>query len=456
MAKPITIPFAMQQGNDGVSQNSQETLINMYAEVEVSGRAQIVRRQRPGLNRVLENTAEKRCIERFNALHYMILDAGFYSFNGTTLTHLGDLQSFAGRCTMIFNDNGQIMISDGVTGYWWNGTVLDIVATPTTVGYLTYLGGFGIYNNPDTGQFYITASEDFSSVDSLDFATAESSPDNLVRCFVDHNQLYLLGERTGEVWDLSGGADFPFSASPNAQFERGCAAALSVAAEDNTLFFIGDDKLVYRLEGYRPTVISTRPVEYAIAGVSAGALSNAYSIVSTVSGQKVLTITFPGEMTLQYNITNGLWNRAKTFGLDYWRVIGGAGHPTDYYLTAGGICTLIAGLSTDEGGIMRREGISAPGWSEGQQISIYELFLDAEVGRSDINSDAEVMLRVALDGETFGDIRVRSLGPTGDYRRRATWRQLGQGRKPVLELSMTDPTEFSIMGTLVNLEVSTN
>lgn len=428
----------------------------MYAEVEISGKAQIVRRQRPGLSRVLANSAEKRCIERFNNLHYLILDAGFYSFDGTTLTHLGDLQTFSGRCTMIFNDNGQIMISDGQTAYWWNGTVLQITPTPTAVGYLTYLGGFGIYNVPNTGQFYITASEDFSSVDPLDFATAESSPDNLVRCFVDHNQLYLLGGRTGEVWDLSGGTDFPFSAQVNAQFERGCAAPLSVAAEDNTIFFIGDDKVVYRLDGYRPLVISTRPIEYAIGNVSAGALLNAYSIVSTVNGQKVLTLTFPGEMTIQYNITTGYWNRATTFGLEYWRLIGGAGHPTDYYLTAGGICTLVPGLSTDEGGIMKRLGISAPGWSAGQQISLFEFFLDAEVGRSDINADANVMMRVALDGETFGNIRTRSLGPTGDYRRRATWRSLGQGRKPVIELSMTDPTEFSIMSTIVSLEVSTN
>lgn len=446
----------MQEGSDGVSQNSQEILVNMYASVESSGRSQMVRRQRPGLNRVLANSQEKRCIERFNGIHYMVLDAGFYSFDGTTLSLLGTLSSSSGRCYMIFNDNAQIMISDQSQAYWWNGSVLAIVATPTAVGTLAYQGGFGIYTQPNSGIFYITASEDFSTVDPLDFATAESSPDNLVRAFVDHNQLWLFGQITTEVWQLTGGQDFPFSPLQNAVIQRGCAAALSVVAEDNTIIFLGDDKLVYRADGFRPAVISTRAVEYAIAGVSAGAVANAYGFVYTVSGQKVYTLTFPGELTLQYNITNGYWNRADTFGLDYWQVIGSNGFSTDYYLTMGGICMLQRGLSKDEGGIMRRGGISAPGWAEGQQISIYEFFLDAEVGRSDASVAAQVMMRVALDGETFGNIRIRSLGPQGDYRRRATWRQLGIGRKPTIELFMTDPTEFSIISTIVNLEVSTN
>lgn len=462
MDKPKIIPFAMQEGANGVTQNSQETLVNMYAEIQVSGRQQIVRRQRPGLDRILANTQEKRCIERFNGVHYLVLDSGFYSFNGTSLTALGTIGTSTGRCYMIFNDNGQIMISDQQNAYWWNGTTLAMVAAPSAVGTLTYQDGFGIYSVPDTGMFFITGSEDFSSVDPLDFATAESSPDNLVRVFVDHNELFLFGQQTIEVWQNSGGADFPFSPIQNAILQRGCAAALSVAAEDNTLFFLGDDLLVYRMDGYRPVVISTLPIAYAIANCSPGAIANAYAIISTVSGNKVYTLTFPGELTIQFNITNSglsgqlLWNRCKTFGLEYWRLVGSNGHTTEYYLTAGGICTLEAGLSTDEDGIMRRGGISAPGWANGQQISIFEFFLDAEVGRSPLGEPSNIMMRVALDGENFGNIRTRVLGNQGNYLQRATWRQLGIGRKPVVEFFMTDPTEFSIISAIVNLEVSTN
>lgn len=446
----------MQEGKDGVSQNSQEILVNMYAEVVGSGRSQMVRRQRPGLNRVLANSTEKRCIERFNGVHYLVLDNGFYSFNGSALTLLGTLSTSTGRCYMIQNDNGQIMISDQSQAYCWNGTTLSITPTPGMVGSLAYLGGFGLYNEPGSGRFYWTDSEDFTNVDPLSFATAESSPDDLVRVFVDHNELWLFGVTTTEIWQLTGQLDAPFQLIQNAILQRGCGAALSVASEDNTTFFLGNDGLVYRASGYTPMVISTRAVEYAIASVSDGARSNAYAFVSTVSGQKVYTLTFPGELTLQYNITNGYWNRADTFGLGYWRVIGSNGYVTDYYLTSGGICTLQRGLSTDEGSIMRRGGVSAPGWANGQQITVNEFFLDAEVGRSDITANAQVMMRVALDGENFGNIRTRSLGATGNYQRRATWRFLGIGRKPTIEIYMTDPTEFSIISTVVNLEVSTN
>ncbi len=43
-------PFSFQEGDAGVAQNSQETLVNMYAEIETSGKSKLVRRQRPGLN----------------------------------------------------------------------------------------------------------------------------------------------------------------------------------------------------------------------------------------------------------------------------------------------------------------------------------------------------------------------------------------------------------------------
>ena len=76
-SKNIEIPFALQEGDSGVTQNSRETLINMYVEVGTSGRSQVVRRQRPGLHRIYDVTGEKRCIERHKDRHYMVIGSGF-------------------------------------------------------------------------------------------------------------------------------------------------------------------------------------------------------------------------------------------------------------------------------------------------------------------------------------------------------------------------------------------
>lgn len=445
------------EGDDGVKQNSRETLINMFAEITTSGISKIIRRQRPGLMAVYTNTNEKRCIERHKSLHYAVIGSKFYRFDGINLTELGTLGTMTGRCTMIFNDNDQVMISDGTTAYYYNGAILQVTSLPpgVTCGNLAYLGGYGIFNQPGTGVFWITGVNDFSSVDALDFATAESSPDNLVTVFTDHNELWLPGTTTTEVWQLSGGTDFPFTAYTNAKIERGTGAGLSLAGEDNTIFFLGDDGIVYRADGYRPLRVSTAPIEEAIANVSAASRSAAYSTLYTWRGNKFLTMTFGTELTVQLNIGSGLWNRAKTFGLSYWRIIGSAGHHSDYVLTATGIASL-AKLNQDEGSTIYRGAVSAPGYAEDRRISVSEFFLEAEVGRAAQGVTPNVMLRCALDGETFSNERWRTLGLIGKYQNRAVWRNLGQGRSPVLEIGTTDNFEFSVITARATISVASS
>lgn len=443
----MQVPFALQKGDAGFTQNSRETLVNMYASVVNSGRSQIVRQQRPGLNRLISNTAEKRCIERFRNRYYAVIGTGFYQVTtGPALTLLGTLPSSSGRCTMIFNDNGDVMISDGEAAYYYASGVFGTTSLPTgvRVGTLAYLGGYGIFNNPDTGKFYITGLNDFTTVDDLDFATAESSPDNLVTIYADHGELWLFGQHSTEVWLLTGATDFPFTAMTNAVLERGCAAKLAVGAEDNTLYFLGEDLVVYRAAGYTPQRVSTIPVEDAISRVSSIARAAAYTMTYTLRGQKFITLTFPGELTLQFNIATGLWNKAETHLYRAWNVIGSLNTQSDYFLTPTGLCSLDPDLSTDEGGVMRCGGVSAPGWNDGDYITVGSIWLDAEVGRVPANGDARVMMRFAPDGETFGNERWRTLGTTGDYRHKPIWRQLGRGRKPVVEFWKTDPVPLKI------------
>jgi glutamine cyclotransferase len=452
----INVPFAVQEGQHGVTQNSRETLINMYAEVVQGGRAHVLRRQRPGLESVYAVAGEKRCIERFKGMHYCIIGSAFYSFDGTTLALLGNLASSSGKCWIIYNDNDEILISDGQRGYYWDGATLVEIVPPSGMsgfGSLSYLGGYGIVAVPDSDRFYVTPINDFSQIDELDFATAESAPDPIVRVYADHNELWLAGQTTTEIWQFTGAVDFPFQPLSNAKLERGCAASLSYASEDNTVFFLGNDGIAYRADGYRPLVISSREIEDAIAGVSDEATRNAYSFVYVSRGNKFYVLTFPAELTVVYNITTGLWSRANTYNYDSWRAIGSNGRGSDYLMTPSGIARINHAINKDEGGVMLRKAVSAPGYANGMRLTVDSFFLDAEVGRADIGKDANVMVRVALDGETFGNERVRSLGPTGSYSRRAMWRNLGQGRKPVIEVSVSDDFEFSIIEPTASITV---
>lgn len=452
----VELPFAVQEGRSASPQNSQETLINMFAEVETSGRTRLIRRQRPCLDRVVAADGEKRCIERHRDQHYCIIGDSLYSFDGTSLTLLGAIGTVTGRCYMIFNDNDEILISDGQNGYVWDGASMSALVMPDgkPVGSLAYLGGYGIIGVPGTGQFYITDLNDFKTVDGANYATAESNADNLLRVFVDHNELWLPGPQSVEVWTQVTGADFPFQPATNATMERGLAAERALCAEDNTAFWLGDDLVVYRADGYRPMRVSTHSVERAIAAVPESARAVAHMLSFTAEGHKFVTLCFPEYLTLQFNVATGLWNRAETFGHDDWRVISSNGYSSLYLMTAGGLCRPSFAINQDEGQPVSRRAISAPVHAGGRNIVINSFWLDAQVGRSAANMPANVMLRVARDGETFGNVRVRSLGAPGDFNRRAVWRGCGMGRRPVFEVSMTDDTEFKIMAASGDLAVA--
>lgn len=456
----IELPFATQAGESSVSQNSRETLMNMYSEVEVSGRKRLVRRQRAGLRQLLANTGTKRAHEYSAAdgYDYLVIGDTFYRFDGVTLTSLGTLSSSSGRCWIIFNDNNDAMISDGSTGYVWNGATIATIVTPDShsVGPLAYQGGWGIYPVPGTGQWYITAINNFSSVDALDFATAEAHPDPLLRIFIDHNQAFLFGTKTIEVWQLTGASDFPFQPLTNSEIEGGLAAKNAVVSEDNTIIYLGDDRVIYRLEGYRQVRLSTGPIERAILDVSDASMADCDAFSYTSGGQKFVVFRFPDELTVQYNFATGFWNYCSTYGYDDWRIMGSAGGYSRYFSTPTGLVALDESKNTDESGIMRRLVRGSPGDANGRNMTVSKFEIDAEVGRAAIGNDANVMMRFAPDGETYGNERVRTLGATGEYITRLVWRDLGYGRRPTIEVSITDDVRFSIMTAYVDVEPDTD
>jgi hypothetical protein len=441
----LEVPFANQEGRSSVAQNSRERLINMFCEVEISGHSRLVRRQRMSVEQVHALAGAKRCIEKNAGVYYLVVGNKFSSWDGTTYTELGALDTIYGRCTMVFDDNGDVLVSDGTIGYHWDGVSFTRPDTNGDIGPLTFLGGFAVGNTPGTGQFKWSAVNDMQSWDGLDFATAEGKTDNLVRVYAAQNELWLFGSETTEIWPLTGGADSPFSY--NAAMQRGCGAAFSVVAEDNSLFWLGDDWIIYRADGFRPMAVSNPSVQDAISQISEAdrALCEAFSY--TDGFNKFVTFKFPGHLTLQYNVATQFWNIARTYGQDDWDVLASQYSLCDRYLTASGIARLVRGINTDNGDTFERGGVSPQLASGNSKVVLRSFFLDCEVGRAGIGVEPQVMMRIARNGETFGNERWRSLGTTGQYGRRVIWRGGGVGRRMTIEIMFTDNAEFSIMGS---------
>lgn len=440
----IDLPFAAQEGKSGLTQNSREQLLNMYSEVvQHGGRSKLVRRQRPGLTVSETLPTLKRGIAKFTHGHYLVARNIAYKWDGDTLTQLGNLNTNTGLVTIISDENDNVLISDGTTAYHYEQTTgqWTLPSMPSVVGTLTFIGGRGVYNEPGTGRWYFSDLNDLTTWDGLNFFTAEGDADFLVRTFADKNELLLFGTDTLEFWRVVGGDDV-FSYNTFAQ--RGCLAPFSIAAEDNSVFWLANDYTVCRIDGYRPAIISTPVISEWLEGATTP--EDAYAFIYTYRGHKFYVLTILGYGTRVFDISNGLWYTAQSWGRDSWRVLGGAGRAVDYYLTPTAIVTLDGTVNTDEGGIIERGGVSAPIYNGGERFTIPELRLDVEVGRVAVtSSEPEVMIQCSKNGETFGTIRHRGLGLTGDYARLVVARNWGQAREAAFKVTVTDDVNFAFM-----------
>lgn len=490
----VQVPFAVQEGNSSSPQNSQETLVNMWAEVETGGRKKLIRRQRPGLSHLnvgetaaynstnVDSSVGMKVIERYGALYFFGLDSFMVWFD--TLTEergsigFGSvaLDAFVAgvnvRCGVVFNDNGDVFIvaegqavnipvaslratpSAVYPGSYTTLTGLSDIATPddVAVGTVAFLAGRGVFNVPNTGTFYWTDINDFTTIDALSFATAESFQDPILRVFTLNNQLILWGSYSTEFWVPTSSADSPFQPITNATMNRGIAGPYALAADDNTVFWLGDDGIVYRLDGYRPSRVSTASIERVIADQPIGDRAGCDGFVYTFDGQKFVTFRF-GSVSIQYNVATGLWNLATSGERSAWMVMGSANRASEFLLTPTGPVTIDDTVNTDQGATIYRKMISAPADANGKRITVSDLLLDVEVGRMAEGVEPKIMLRFAKDGEQFGNTKTRSLGTTGNYKRRVMYRNLGQGRRATIEVSMSDDVSLKVMNAVANVKV---
>jgi len=254
-----------------------------------------------------------------NGVAYVVSGSEFYSLNTSWVATLIGTVSGSGPVSMA--DNGtQIFIACNPLSYIYNVSTL-VFAQITDVdfpgaGSVGYLDGYFVFNEPDSQKFWVTSLLDGTSVDPLDFASAEGYPDNVIALIVDHREIFLFGTTSVEVWYDAGTPDFPLARIQGAFMEVGCEAAYSVAKLDNSVFWLGSDArgrgIVYRANGYTPARISTNAVEYAIQ--SYGSISDAIAYTYQQDGHPFYVLIFPSaEATWVYDVSTQLWHERAGF-----------------------------------------------------------------------------------------------------------------------------------------------
>ena len=232
----------------------------------------------------------------------------------------------AGSGLVSMADNGtQIFIAANPTGYIYN-TVTGVFAQITDPNYpgasiVDYLDGYFVFIEPSSQKIWVTALLDGTSVDPLDFVSAEGDPDDIIGMIVDHREVWVFGTNSTEVWYNAGLSDFPLVRIQGAFNELGCAARYSVAKMNNQVYWLGKDArgqgVVYQANGYMGQRISTHAVEWQIQQY--GNISDAVAYTYQQDGHSFYVLTFPSAgATWAYDAVTGAWHERLGWNNGAW------------------------------------------------------------------------------------------------------------------------------------------
>lgn len=342
------------------------------------------------------------------------------------------------------------------------GTGDSFIVTETTVSSITdgdfvgassvtYQDGYFIYTEPNSARFYISALNDGLSYNASEFATAEGDPDIAIRIFSDHRELWVFGEQSTEIWFNSGATDFPFERANGAYLERGCAAGGSVARVDNTVFWVGDDRIVYRADGYTPVRISDHGVEALLEKFPS--LSDCVAFEYTQKGHKFYVLTKPFEFTICYDVATGYWHNRESNGREDWRVHTHAlafGKNIVGDAANGKLYELDLDTFDEDGDLLISRAITPTLWGESNRTTMPRFQVDMEAGpglTTGQGSDPQIMLDWSDDGgRTWSNELWTTLGKKGEYRAIAEWRRLGMFERRNMRVSISDPIKRVLLG----------
>ena len=453
-------------------------MVNLFPEiVPEAGKEPAFLQRAPGL-RLLTTLAAApvRGLWTFGNYMYAVCGDKLYkidsAYNSTilgTIANIGPVSMSDNGTQLFVAANGPSYIYNAFTNVFAQITDGDFTGA-VTVG---YLDGYFVYNEPNSQKIWVTALLDGSSVDPLDFASAEGSPDGVVGLICDHREVWVFGTNSVEVWYDAGTADFPLQRIQGAFNEIGCAAAYSIAKMDNGVFWLGKDArgqgIVYRANGYTGQRISTHAVEWHIQQY--GNLSDAIGYTYQQDGHSFYVLIFPtANTTWVYDASTQAWHERAGWQNDQFtrhrsncqvafnnEIIVG-----DYQ--NGKLYAFDLDVYSDDDQIQRwlRSWRAIPtGQNTLRRTTQHSLQLDCETGVGlavGQGSDPQVMLRWSDDGgHTWSNEHWSKMGRLGQYGFRTFWRRLGMTTKirdRVYEVSGTDPVKIAIMGA--ELQVSPN
>jgi len=398
-----------------------------------------------------------------------LIDANFSAtILGYLTTNIGFVQ--------IQDNNIQAMVVDGVNRYSYTyGNLTSFIVIASSDGGFTgantvdIVDNYLVYSKGGNSQLYGSTNALSTASPQLSFASKFGSSDNLVGLMVNNRQIYLMGDRTSEIWTDAGLFPFPFQIIPGSNSQFGCAAQGSISRIAGSFAFLSKNArgqaMFMAFEGYLPQRISTHAVENTLVNQT---ISDAIAYTYQIEGHEFYVCSFPSiNLTWVYDATTKFWH--KWLSIDIYgnfqrhrsncstvfqnRVIVG-----DYQ--NGYLYALDNSVYTDNGVAIRRLRRCPHIVSDLQRQYFEEFQIQFQPGVGLSNgqgTNPQAMLRMSSDGgSTWTKENWTSVGLQGKYNNRAIWRRLGWARDRIYEVSTSDPVKFVIVSANLKASVGEN
>jgi len=447
-----------------------ERSVNLYAVLDQQGKKPASLYSRPGnaLFGTVGSGAGRGAFVSANNGTFVVSGSELYELSSSgTGTLRGSLLTSAGDITIAENGS-QLAICDGTDLYIYTyaTSVFQRVVSANlpSAASVVFLDGYFIVNRSVTsGIFQISAPYDGLTWAALDFATAESSPDSLLRVAVIFGQLWLFGATSIEPWNNTGNATFPFQrVNSSARLSVGVAAASTVLELDNTAFWVGKDingtGIVYKADGFSPQRISTEAIELRIQ--AAPSISSLKAMSYQEAGHVFYIITGGGmETALVYDVSTRLWfewaylNSFGQYELPLTNaLIYAFGKTLALDRLSGKIYHQSAAYYSDNGDEIARDRIFTHIFDNANPFLIKNLTVFFETGVGNTTAtDPKAMLYLSNDGgRTFYTYYEALMGKMGEFLSRVVWWRLGRHRQCTFRVRVTDAVKVVMTGGAFN------
>jgi len=398
------------------------------------------------------------------------LDRNIYSVTTDgTITNITN-QTLPGTDRPVFASNGNMLIiTGGEEPIKWAGVgnVTEALGgSPPFFGSIVYLDGFIIGNRIDVLENNKVI--EFSTFDDPEewtntYFSANAGPDEVQGLAVAQRELFVVGEKTTEVWQNIGADPVPFARA--FVFQYGTRAKHSILSEDNSIFFIDQDSRFLRISGRELTRLS-EAVEEEWATYET--MDDAITYSFTWKGSLHVIVYFPTVGKLwSIDLRNLQWTEWRGYTSDWVQTrLNCCFYSSEAEMTLAGdfstgkIWTFSEDEKTDAQGIFvrertfcqRDEGSSVKKLASLLRINLKRNVASAYEGDTDeINPTLE--LRWKDDGKFWSNWRRIPLGLKGEIKNYVEAYRLGMYRTRQYCLRFSDPSELNITSVEHDIEV---